>query len=293
MRVPPPAGVMLGRLCRRGPHRAATHQGSPEGFPLWQGVWGMCPQLQNKHQGRVGGPNQRRFHTTRLPLLGEIPTHRGGEDNPPLVVPAEAETSTPPASTCRRSPNAASKSGDAAATSPYPLAPLSPTLPPCPPTAACHPISKDQPPLRSNAPPALAAGRLRVQGLPCLATTCFPLSISGHFSPRPSASVRLAPWQIRLVPLCRLFRRPPTGPSDHRPASAWQIRLVPLCRLVRRRSNPSCAASLQERAGRKKRDGQFKATQTLRRSRIPQAEGAGLALPTAAGGGAATTCSCR
>ena len=123
--------------------------------------------------------------------------------------------------------------------------------------------------------------------------TCFPLSISGHLSPRPSTPVRLAPWQIRLVPLCRLFRRPPTGPSDHRPASAWQIRFVSLCRLVRRRSNPSCAASLQERAGRKKRDGQFKATQTLRRSRIPQAEGAGLALPTAAGGGAATTCSCR
>ncbi len=150
-----------------------------------------------------------------------------------------------------RSPNAASKSGDAAATSPYPLAPLSPTLPPCPPTAACHPISKDQPPLRSNAPPALAAGRLRVHGLPCLATTCFPLSISGHFSPRPSASVRLAPWQIRLVPLCRPFRRPPTGAVNPRPGHAWQIRFVSLCRLVQRGSNPSCAASLQARAGRK------------------------------------------
>ena len=78
-----------------------------------------------------------------------------------------------------------------------------------------------------------------------LALPCFPLSISGHLSPRPSASVRLAPWQIRLVPLCRRFRRPPAGPSDHRPASAWQIRLVSLCRLVRRASIPSCAASPQ------------------------------------------------
>ena len=77
------------------------------------------------------------------------------------------------------------------------------------------------------------------------ALPCFPLSISGHLSPRPSASVRLAPWQTRLVPLCRRFRRPPTGPSDHRPASAWQIRLVSLCRLVRRASIPSCAASPQ------------------------------------------------
>ena len=80
---------------------------------------------------------------------------------------------------------------------------------------------------------------------------CFPLSISGHFPPRSSAPVRLAPWQIRLVPLCRLFRRPPTGPSDHRPASAWQIRLVPLCRLVRRASIPSCAGLFQAQAARK------------------------------------------
>ena len=88
-------------------------------------------------------------------------------------------------------------------------------------------------------------------GSPCqgtgagLALPCFPLSISGHLSPRPSVSVRLAPCQIRLVPLCRRFRRPPAGPSDHHPASAWQIRLVSLCRLVRRASIPSCAASPQ------------------------------------------------
>ena len=228
------------------------------------------------------------------------------------------------------------------ATSPYPLGPPSPTLPPCPPARA-RPPHTSRP--RRSPTHKLRAGPLlgRLAACPALFlfvsfgpsftralgprstraladTTCSPLSIAGHFPPRPSASVRPAPWQIRLVPLCRLFRRPPTGPSDHRPASAWQIRLVPLCRLVRRpptgpsdhrpasawqirlvplcrlvrrRSNPSCAASLQARAGRKKRDGQFKATQTLRRSRIPQAEGAGLALPTAAGGGAATTCSCR
>ncbi len=74
---------------------------------------------------------------------------------------------------------------------------------------------------------------------------CFPLSVSGHPSPRPSASVRLAPGQIRLVPLCRRFRRAPAGPSDHRPASAWQIRFVSLCPLVQVRSNPSCTASSQ------------------------------------------------
>ncbi len=91
-------------------------------------------------------------------------------------------------------------------------------------------------PRRSLPPQGVGAG---------LALPCFPLSISGHLSPRPSASVRLAPWQIRLVPLCRRFRRPPAGPSDHRPASAWQIRLVSLCRLVRRASIPSCAASPQ------------------------------------------------
>ena len=95
-----------------------------------------------------------------------------------------------------------------------------------------------------------------------LALPCFSLSISPHFPPRPSAPVRPAPWQIRLVSLCRLFRHPPAGPSASRPARAWQLRLVSLCPLVRRASNPSCTASLQAQAGRKKRDGQFKANQT-------------------------------
>ena len=108
-------------------------------------------------------------------------------------------------------------------------------------TACCGPTSTAQSP--AVALPPLGVGAEPAGRGPAL--PCFPLSISGHLSPRPSASVRLAPWQIRLVPLCRRFRRPPAGPSDHRPASAWQIRLVSLCRLVRRASIPSCAASPQ------------------------------------------------
>ncbi len=127
------------------------------------------------------------------------------------------------------------KASPPAATSPYPAHPPSPTLPPC-----THPHAP------GRAPPPTRAAAQRCQGVGAgPALPCFPLSISRHLSPRPSASVRLAPWQIRLVPLCRRFRRPPAGPSDHRPASAWQIRLVSLCRLVRRASIPSCAASPQ------------------------------------------------
>ncbi len=268
---------MIGRLCRRRVRAYPHHGGVQRGEPLWQGVWGMCPQLPKRFRGRAGGPTQG-------PTVGFTPSPQSSADKQERHCRlAWCQQPLPPQHSI-----------------PYP------TAMPTDRSMSSHfqgptPASEQRPPSFSGWPPegapfTRAAGRRRCRLAlpPCLpAPTCFPLSISGHLSPRPSTPVRLAPWQIRLVPLCRLFRRPPTGPSDHRPASAWQIRFVSLCRLVRRRSNPSCAASLQARAGRKKRDGQFKATQTLRRSRIPQAEGAGLALPTAAGGGAATTCSCR
>ena len=128
-------------------------------------------------------------------------------------------------------------------------------------------------PRRLPPPIAAAAQRrtLRVQGLPCQGVgagpapplPCFPLSISGHPSPRPSASVRLAPWQIRLVPLCRRFRRPPAGPSDHRPASAWQIRLTTLpLSTCPSRLNPKLRRVAPGRTSRKKRTAQFKASQS-------------------------------
>ena len=40
---------------------------------------------------------------------------------------------------------------------------------------------------------------------------CFPLSVSGHIPPRPSASVRLAPWQIRLSSFFSTVSTPPSG----------------------------------------------------------------------------------
>ena len=130
------------------------------------------------------------------------------------------------------------------------LSPLHPLL--CP-HAHLHAPSRATPPAPPLQQPTtmVAVGTGDDAALPAQAEgagpalPCFPLSIPGHLSPRPSASVRPAPWQIRLVPLCRLFRRPPTRPSAPRPASAWQIRLVLLCRLVRRASTPSCAASPQ------------------------------------------------
>ena len=71
------AGLALPALLpgRRGPNspqrphslrrttspRPELDRGSPEGgSPLWQGVWGMCPQLQNNNRGWAGGPTQRR-----------------------------------------------------------------------------------------------------------------------------------------------------------------------------------------------------------------------------------------
>ena len=111
-----------------------------------------------------------------------------------------------------------------------------------------NPLRTPTPPGKSGWPPE-GAGRALPPCLP--ATACFPLSISHHFSPRPSAPVRPAPWQIRVVPLCRLFRRPPAGPSDHPSARAWQIRLISLCRLVWRASNSSCAGLFHACPGRK------------------------------------------
>ena len=125
----------------------------------------------------------------------------------------------------------------------------SPLLPPNPPP--------------SPSPQAKAAGRLRVRPLlkrRCrLALPCFPLSISRHFPPGPTAPVRPAPWQIRLVPLFRPFQLPPAGPSAPHPARACQIRLVPLCRLVRRASNPSWTAFPQ--AWRREKHAQHNSTQ--------------------------------
>ena len=100
---------------------------------------------------------------------------------------------------------------------------------------------------RPPPPPALPRCGCRAWALPC-----FPLSVSRHFPPRPSAHVRPAPCQIRLVPLFRPFQHPPAGPLAPHPVRAWQIRLVSLCRLVRRASIPSCTASLQARTSRKK-----------------------------------------
>ena len=117
---------------------------------------------------------------------------------------------------------------------------------------------------RRNAGPSLplaaAAARCGCRACPAH-LPCFPLSISGHFSPRPSTSVRPAPYQIRLVPPFRPFQHPPAGPSAPHPARAWQIRLVSLCRLVRRASIPSCAAPPQARRSRKRRAAPFKANQ--------------------------------
>ncbi len=117
---------------------------------------------------------------------------------------------------------------------PHPLHPL-----PYPHAHRPQALSSFEGPIPRRSP---AAARCGCRACPA---PCFPLSVSGHSSPGPSAPIRPAPWQLRLVPLCRRFPRPPAGPSAPRPASAWQLRLVSLCRLVRRASNPSCTASLQ------------------------------------------------
>ncbi len=205
----------------------------------------MCPQFP-KQPPRAGGwaPQDRTV---------------GRRSSPP----PPTTTSCPPPSK-NQTPASPSKSGDAAATFPYPLTPPIPYPTPMHthtrPTAIVLPAQAGEP--RRLPPPTGAAAqrrKLRVQGLPCQgvgagpALPCFPLSISGHLSPRPSASVRPAPCQIRLVPLFRPFQHPPAGPSAPHPVRAWQIRLVSLCRLVRRASIPSCTASLQARAAGKSR----------------------------------------
>ena len=124
-------------------------------------------------------------------------------------------------------------------------------------------------------PTQVSPWRLPLHPLPL---PCFPLSISRHFSPGPTAPVRPAPSQIRLVPLFRPFQLPPAGPSAPHPARACQIRLVFLCRLVRRASNPSWTAFPQAR--RREKNAQHNSTQLKpRHSQPPQAEGAGHALP--------------
>ncbi len=168
--------------------------------------------------------------------------------------------------------------------------PPSPLRRPNPPAQPTSPSLRGWPPVGAG---RALPGRLRVQGLPCLvlchlplsprppipyptpmptrtrlpltlslskgphlprlALPCFPLSVCGDPPASPSAPLRRRDPQIRLVPLCRLFRHPPAGPSAPRPARAWQIRLVSLCRLVHRASNPSCAAFPQARAAGKSR----------------------------------------
>ena len=115
-RPPPPTAVVVQASRAYAAGRPGESRG---GFPLWQGVWGMCPHYP-KMPPRAGGWAQ--------------------------------------------------------------------------PTSQCRPKS---PPFGCRACPA----------------PCFPLSVSRHSSPGPSAPIRPAPWQIRLVSLCRLFPRPPAGPS--------------------------------------------------------------------------------
>ena len=230
-------------------------RGSPEGSPPPLGQasrsGGCAPSFQNNLRGRAGGPNSRSHRReTVLPAIANL--HK---------LPSSLRRTKPPLP--RRPPPQA----NAAMPLPPPPIPSHPTIPyPTPmhthtrPTAIVLPAQAGEP--RRLPPPTGAAAqrrKLRVQGLPCQgvgagpALPCFPLSISGHLSPRPSASVRLAPCQIRLVPLFRPFQHPPAGPSAPHPVHAWQIRLVSLCRLVRRASIPSCTASLQARAAGKSR----------------------------------------
>ena len=236
----------------------------------------MCPQFPKltSEGGRVGPSRSHRRET----VLPATPNHH--------KLQPSSESQTP-----ALGPASPSKSGDAAATFPYPLTPPIPYPTPMPTPTRARPRYTSRPaaslPPRSTAQSPAAAQRrkLRVQGLPCQgvgagpALPCFPLSISGHLSPKPSTSVRLAPWQIRLVPLCRPFPTPSSRAVRPRPASAWQIRLVSLCRLVRRASIPSCTASLQARRSRKNarhNSRQFKPSAAAQR---PKAVGAGLALP--------------
>ena len=235
-------------------------RGSPEGSPPPLGrraaLGDVPPVSKTTSEGGRVGPSRSHRRETHRPRHNPRPTPALGTTSPSKTRPARCHLPLPP----------------------HPLHPL-----PYP-HAHAHAPDRATPP----APPAdHECGRRhrRRRRPPCQgvgagwALPCFPLSVSRHFPPRPSAHVRPAPCQIRLVPLFRPFQHPPAGPLAPHPVRACQIRLVSLCRLVRRASIPSCAVSLQARRSRKKRATLFKAIQTLRRRPTPQGVGAGLALP--------------
>ena len=63
-RPPPPTAVVVQASRAYAAGRPGESRG---GFPLWQGVWGMCPHFQKTSEGWVGGPNQRRHADPSLP----------------------------------------------------------------------------------------------------------------------------------------------------------------------------------------------------------------------------------
>ncbi len=203
--------------------------------------------------GWVGPPNDRRDTSNPSTRLSPMPASKSGvpcchlplPPNPAIPYPTPMPTHTRP--TIRRSCEGRD------------LAPVKGE------SRGVSPLARglgDVPPVMKKTSEGGRVGPTNVampaQVLP-LPLPCFPLSISRHFSPGPTAPVRPAPWQIRLVPLFRPFQLPPTGPSAPHPARAWQIRLVPLCRLVRRATNPSWRAFPQAR--RREKDAQHNSKQ--------------------------------
>ena len=213
------------------------------GHPLWQGVWGMCPQLpKNSEGGRVGPTNVAMpTQVSPWPLLPQAdgaappPCHLPLPPNPsdPLPYPPCAPrfgTAPPSEEELRRTRRWSRALGfvfvflqieSRAWRAPSQLRIRKPNRMPPGHSPAPQPRATTPSAPNSHSSPTtygVGAGHALLQGLPCL--PCFPLSESGHFSPRPSAHVRPAPSQIRFVPLFRPFQHPQRGP---RPL----IRLVP------------------------------------------------------------------
>ena len=185
---------------------------------------------------------------TLPPLLGERPTRSGGlgrNDRKPPPPP-------------KAQPLAATQPPQAEAALVLCHLPLPPT-PPIPYPTPMHTHTRPATivvPAKAGTPPPRASDSLRrpnVVGLRGWPPALFPFVEIPPFSARALAHLRPAPSQIRFVSLCRLFPRPPAGPSAPRPARAWQIRLVSLCPLVHRASNPSWTAFPQARAAGKSR----------------------------------------